>query len=70
MVFEYKAASYVHSIHTTNMEMNVYTNYSYEGTTYVASEVLAGQGETMRLGEKHRLAPPGSEAGHGEGPLA
>src|SRR6266498_4212583 len=64
-VFEYKAASYVHSIHTnvdTNVDMNVdTTNYSYQGTTYVASEVLAGKGETMGLGDKHRLAPPGSE---------
>ena len=42
MVFEYKAASYVHSIHT-NVDTNVDTrNYSYEGMTYVASEVLAG----------------------------
>ena len=46
-MFEYKAASYVHSIHNnvnTNVDMNVdTTNYSYQGMTYVASEVLAGK---------------------------
>ena len=41
-VFEYKAVTYVHFIHT-NVDTNVDTRtYSYEGTTYVASEVLAG----------------------------
>ena len=54
-MFEYKAVSYVHSIHT-NVDMNVDTNmdtrnYSYEGTTYVASEVLAGvDGESSATG--------------------